>query len=141
MQHVALVKKRCLDAILSGAKTIESRLTVARKPPFGVIEPGHVIYFKQSGGFFRARAAVERVEFFEVLTPEQVRDLARRFEPDVLGGPDYWLAKERARFASFVWFTRVQPIEAGPAYRRWKSFHPRSAWMPGPRPLVRAAAR
>lgn len=141
MHHVALVKKRCLDAILSGDKQVESRLTVARKPPFAVVQPGHVVYFKQSGGPFRARAVVERVEFFESLTPGAVRGLAERFEPVVLGGPEYWNAKERARYASFVWIGAVERVAAGPPYRRWRSFHPRSAWMPGPAPLVRAPAR
>jgi ASC-1-like (ASCH) protein len=141
MQHVVLVRKRCLDAILAGEKRVESRLTVSRRAPFGLVEPGHLIYFKETGGPFRARALAERVEFFETLTPEKVRALAARFEPLVLAGEAYWSERVRARYASFVWLAEVRPVESGPAYRRWRSFHPRSAWIAGPPPLVRPPLR
>lgn len=139
MQHVALVGKRCLDAILEGRKRVESRLTVSRRAPFGLIEPGHVVFFKQTGGPFRARATIQRVEFFERLTPDAVRELAERFEPLVLGGEAYWADRRAARFASFMWLDAVRPLHTGPTYRRWRSFHPRAAWIPGPRPLLRLA--
>lgn len=141
MQHVALVRKACLEAILEGRKRVESRLTVSRRPPFGRVAPGDVVFFKEVGGPFRACAMVERVEFHVVEGPDMLRELAERFEPVVLGGASYWRERASARYASFVYLSGVRSIDAGPDYRRWRSFHPRSGWILGPEPLVRLPAR
>lgn len=145
VQHVAIVHRRYLDAILEGRKRVEARLTRARKAPFGVVAPGHRVYLKQAGGPIRGVALVRRVVCVEGLTPEGVRRLRERFEPEVGAGGAFWEGKALARFATFVWLEEVEPADEGPDYRAWRGFHPRSAWIsagraPGRRALLGPAA-
>ena len=45
-KHLAIFKGKAGDAILSGKKTIESRFSKVKNPPFGVIGSGDLVYIK-----------------------------------------------------------------------------------------------
>jgi ASC-1-like (ASCH) protein len=128
MVHVAIVDPRCARDILAGVKTIESRLSLQRRAPFGRVAPGDVIYFKRRSGRFAASARVRRVASFEALTPARVDRLRERFDARVRGGRAYWAAKRASRYATLIWLTRVAPVDTGPEYRGRPGFSPRAAW-------------
>lgn len=109
MNHLAVVRRAYLDLILSGEKTIESRLTKVRCAPFGRIERGDGVFFKEPSGPVRARARVARVRIHENLTPGGVRDLRRRHNGRIHGERDYWSAKRDARYAVLIWLDHVEP--------------------------------
>ena len=115
--HVAILHKAYLKLVLTGEKTVESRLYRSARPPYGAIQPGERIYLKLAGGPFTALARAGRVEHHEALGPDDVDALHRRFEPAVRGGDAYWHAKRAARYATFVELVDVEPIDVGPAYR------------------------
>ena len=71
--------KNYLDAILNGSKTVESRLTKGRTPPFGCIEPGDKLFFKQSGGPVRAVGIVAAVKSFDNLTPAKIAEIKSKY--------------------------------------------------------------
>ncbi len=50
VDHLAILKRTYLELILAGVKTIECRLTVMAKPPFGVLKKGQ-------RGMFSTRSA------------------------------------------------------------------------------------
>lgn len=114
--HVAILKRPYLNLILSGQKTIESRLTRTAQPPFGSIEPGERIFLKASSGPFMATAVAGRVEQHRDLEPYDVLRLRVRHDLAVCGDDAYWEMKRDSRFAVFVELTRVEPIETGPVY-------------------------
>lgn len=114
--HVAILRKPYLDAILQGEKSIESRLTRNRQPPFGRIEPGERLFIKQSGGPFRAIARAAAVEQHEDLTPDDIRALQRHYASTVGDAPAYWRSKATSRYAVFITLADVEPIDVGPAY-------------------------
>jgi ASC-1-like (ASCH) protein len=127
MHHVAILHSEYVDAILSGEKTIESRLSVVRGAPFGKVEPGDVIHFKRSGGGFGAAAHVSGVMSFEDLRPADVRMLAKRYGAQVAAPESYWTERLESRFATFIMLSGVKASVAVPA-----GFAPtpgaRSAW-------------
>lgn len=108
--HLMIVHPRYAPDILSGRKSVESRLGRDRRAPFGRVCPGEQIYIKSTGGPVFASTRVERVDEFEDLTPDDLDRLCAVYEPRVLGGLDYWDSKRDARFATMIWMGPVRPV-------------------------------
>jgi len=138
--HLAIIGSAYLVLILAGLKSVESRLSLTRREPFGRVRPGDTILFRVRGGGYAARARVARVESFEGLDPDGVRALAERYEPLVRGGRAYWAGKRHARYATLMWLERPRPETRGPAWtphgRAWLTLGPPP---PPPRDLRRPA--
>ena len=115
--HVAILKPAYVKAILRGEKTVESRMTTTRQPPFGQIAAGERLFLKASGGPFMATAIAGDVEQHEGLDREATRLLYRRYHASVGGDAAYWQSKADSRFAVFVTLRDVEPMDVGPAYR------------------------
>lgn len=114
--HVAILKRPYLKLILSGRKTVESRLTRNTPPPYDAIQTGERIFLKASSGPFMATALAGTIEQHSNLTPADIKILRKRLDPAVCGNDEYWQMKRESRFAVFVQLTHVEPIEVGPAY-------------------------
>lgn len=114
MNHLAIIYAPYIDAILEGRKTVESRLSLTLRAPYGVVSPGDVIFLKERSGPVRGAATVERVECFEDLTPARVRELRRRFSHAILGPDAYWEEKRLSRYATFIWLTDMRADIAPP---------------------------
>ena len=72
--------------ILTGEKTIESRWYKNRYKPWGEIEVGDDIYFKDSGSPVTIKATVGKVLQLDRLTPKKVKVLLKRYaKADGLG--------------------------------------------------------
>lgn len=123
--HVAILKPTYIRQILSGVKTVESRMTKTEQAPFGRIAPGERLFFKESGGVFRAMAIVNEVESFVDPTPEAYKKLEQQWRPCVGGDDAYWKLKRESRFLTFVQLREVEPIDVGPVYPKsaWKAWH------------------
>ncbi len=129
MDHIAILHAPYIDAILSGAKTVESRLSLHRRAPWGVVEPGHTVYFKQRSGPFRLRATAGRIDLWEDLAPRDVDELAREHRHTVCAPASYWRGKRTARYATLIWLDDITPIDEGPAHppmygRGWLTLTP-----------------
>jgi ASC-1-like (ASCH) protein len=81
MDHVAIMKKSWgfIDKILAGEKTIESRWSASRRKPWGAVQQGDIIYFKNSGEPVAAKACVERVIQLSALTPASVKKILKKY--------------------------------------------------------------
>lgn len=112
--HIAIVHPRFANPILSGAKSVEARLSRVRCAPFNRVHPADRLYFKAAGGGFFATALVERVWRADGLSPPEVRALRDRLEPLVQGGRAFWSARRDARFGTFIWLTKVETVGSGP---------------------------
>jgi hypothetical protein len=133
-EHAAILHKPYAQAVLSGIKTIESRLSVQRREPYGVVRPGERLWIRAAGGGFVARAVIARVEFHADLDEQGVDQLRARYGGLILGDEAYWEAKRRARYATLLWLSEVEPASHGPSFR-WL---PRSGWASRPVGRVRA---
>lgn len=129
MIHVAIVLPRYAEALATGRKSVEARLTRNRIAPYGAVAVGDRIYFKESSGPFVLTAVAAEVEHVDGLTPSGVVKLRRRFDLRVLGSPEYWRSKSIARYATFVTVSDVETIAFGPEYKSDPAWRPRSAWM------------
>lgn len=113
-RHIAILRPCYLRLILDGSKTVESRLTVRRIPPFGVVSVGDTIHFKASSGPYRAVATAAAVEYHERLTPDRIRRLQRRHNHAVGGDDAYWSSKLNCRHATFITLANVAATRQGP---------------------------
>lgn len=114
MIHVAILMKSYVEMVLSGRKTIESRLTKTARAPYGMIERGERIYFKQSSGPFRATAVVDQVLFVDELTPKRLKELKRAYNGGICGDDAFWERKRDSNYASLIWLRGVEAVEYGP---------------------------
>lgn len=79
--HLAIMKKSwgLTKKILSGHKTIESRWYKNQYKPWKEIQPGDIVYFKDSGEPVCLKAVVDKVLRFDALTPLKVEALLREY--------------------------------------------------------------
>ncbi|MCZ6834288.1 MAG: ASCH domain-containing protein [Planctomycetota bacterium] len=127
MMHIAIIRKKYLDRILSGSKCIECRLTKQKRAPFGQIKTGETIFLKQSSGSYRAVAKAGRVEFKSDLTSGRIRDIRREFAEELEGDDDFWESKMDCSYLTLIWLEDVMPTNLGPTIaplqgRAWVTF-------------------
>lgn len=81
MEHVAIMKKSwgLIPKILSGEKIIESRWYKNKSAPWGRIQKGDKIYFKNSGELVTIKTEVEKVITFSDLTPQKVKQILDKY--------------------------------------------------------------
>lgn len=84
MDHLAIMKKSwgLTEKILAGQKRIESRWYQTKRSPWGEINAGDTIYFKNSGELVSLKAGVGKVISFSDLTPPKVKWILDRYGDD-----------------------------------------------------------
>ncbi len=108
--HIAIIAPAVARRLLDGTKTIESRFSRTRRPPFGCVGAGDRVVFKLSGGPCVVDARVRRVQEFTNLTPRSVNSLRRRWNALVAADQAYWRRRLGCRFGVLVWLESVRPI-------------------------------
>jgi len=109
--HLVILKKPYLDLILTGEKTIELRLTRARRPTCGRVSPGDRLLLKASAGPVCGRAMVEDVKYYEDLTPEGIVGIRRCYGHRIGGDDAIWESMMNCRSGFVVWLADVRRIE------------------------------
>jgi ASC-1-like (ASCH) protein len=109
--HLVILKKPYLDAILSGRKRIESRFRRTRRSPFGKVRPGDKLFLKESAGLVCGMATVAAVKNFENLTPKRIIELKEQYNHPIKGGDEYWQSKADCKFGFLVWLRDVRAIK------------------------------
>jgi ASC-1-like (ASCH) protein len=84
MDHVAIMRKGwgMLPKILAEEKTIESRWYKNKAAPWGKIQTGDTVYFKNSGEPVSVRVRVRRILSFENLNPARVKEILEKYGRD-----------------------------------------------------------
>lgn len=122
--HLVILKKQYIDAILDGSKTVESRLMKGRVQPFGCIEPGDTLFFKQSSGPVCAIGTAAAVKSFENLTSAKILEIKSKYNRYILGSDEYWESKSDSVFCILTRIKSVKPI--GPVWIKKKDWR---AWV------------
>jgi len=138
-RHVAVLRRRYLDALLAGEKRVESRLSLARVAPFERVRAGDLVYLKAPGAPVEAVAAVEAARFYEIDGPAGVAALRDRFNHLIGAPPDYWRAKRLARYATLLWLDPPRPLEPRDAPPAVPPLFGRGWLALGPAPARRSA--
>jgi ASC-1-like (ASCH) protein len=99
MHHIAILdkKRKLLQRIISGEKTIESRWYKTKRMPWHAIAKGDTIYFKDCGKPVTAKAKVKDVLFFDNLSREKVLSIIQKYGRAIgfrsLEYTDYYIGK------------------------------------------------
>ena len=133
MDHVAIMKKSwgLTQKILTGKKKIESRWYKLKYSPWGKIEKGDNIYFKDSGEPVSIKAEVEKVLSFSDLTPQKVKNILYEYGRD--DGieknkiPDFFELFKNKKYCLLIFLKnpkRIKPFEIDKT-----GFGMMSAWL------------
>src|SRR5437773_228527 len=77
--HLVILRPPYLDMILSGEKTVESRLSLQRHPAATRCLPGDRLYLKRTGGGIECRATVARIDVYAGLDVEALRAVSEEW--------------------------------------------------------------
>jgi hypothetical protein len=108
--HLAVFVEPFLGFLLGGKKTVESRFSVNRCPPFGRVHSGDLVLVKQSGGPIVAVAEVSEVWYYE-LDGDARAFIRSRFGRQLCVEPDFWKSKADSCYATLIQFSRIDQVE------------------------------
>ncbi|MDB5301805.1 MAG: hypothetical protein JWO87_3468 [Phycisphaerales bacterium] len=112
--HLAILVDRFLQAVLEGRKTIESRFSVFRCPPFGRVREGDVLLLKKSGGAVMGICRVGKTWSYE-LDRDSRRFIRDEFSEAMCAQDDeFWRARERGNYATLMQVKNVRRITPMP---------------------------
>ncbi len=125
-QHLAILVQPFLDLILKKEKTIETRFTKVKCPPFQKVQEGDVILLKQSGGLVVGEMVAAKVAYFSNITPEKMEEL-KKYSSEICAGyePNFWEKRKNARYISFIHIASVKKYEKPYPYLK----KDRRAWL------------
>ena len=100
-QHLAIFNPPFLNLILEGEKTVDGRFSKVRCAPFGVVQEGDVVLMKESGGLVKGSFIVAKLESFENLTQEKLKELETRYSKSLCANadPQYWQKRRASKYA------------------------------------------
>ena len=127
MDHLAILKKKWLEKILSGEKTIESRWYKQKRTPYQKITKEDVIYFKESGKQVTVKATVQEALFFDALTEEKIRDILQRYGKQIGMGLDAVSKLLDKNYCTLVVLKEVESIQ--PFQINKQGFGNMAAWI------------
>jgi hypothetical protein len=106
--HLAVFVEPFLTAVLEGRKTMESRFTLTRQPPWRCVEPGDIILLKRSGGAIVGLVRAGEAQSHE-LSPSLVRLLRERFGVQLCAtDDDFWSRRADKNYATLIEISDVE---------------------------------
>lgn len=129
MEHLAILskKRKLLSKILSGEKKIESRWYKFKRPPFGSIFKGDVIYFKESGEPVSVKAKVEKIQTYDNLNPPLINKIIAEYGTLIGINSSFIQEVKDKRFCILIYLNSVQKIE--PFEINKKGYGLMNAWI------------
>lgn len=101
-KHLAIFKGNGGELILSGKKTVESRFSRRKSPPFGVISGGDLVYIKPSGEDIIGQFKVKKVIFYDNLDLSDLSHLREKFGEDLVVDEAYWKKKAGSKYGTLI---------------------------------------
>jgi len=121
--HLAVCAEPYLYYILDGTKTVESRFSSVKCPPFERVSKGDLIFLKKVSGPIVGLCRVESATFYE-LTPNTFNNIRDEFSQGICPAPGFWEARVNAAFATLITISQVQRIEPF-----WVTKRDRRGWV------------
>lgn len=113
-KHLAIFKGEGAELILSGKKTIESRFSKRKDPPFGQISTGDLVYIKPSGKDIIGQFRVKKVIFYDGLDEKDIKEIREKYGSKLAVDESYWKGKETAKYATLIFIGEVDPFITSP---------------------------
>lgn len=113
------MRKSAIEAILSGKKTIETRFSQRKIPPFGIISRGDLIFMKPPGAEIIGQFRVKRVIFFDGLDEIDIENIFNQYKELISeGNPDedqkYQQQKSHSSYASLIFIADSERFITSP---------------------------
>lgn len=105
MKHLVIVKGEVGEAILSGKKTIESRFSKVKNPPFGVISSGDLVYIKPVGKDIIGQFRVKKVIFFDKFNLDDIKDLKKQYGEELNIEDNYWEKNKNSYYGTLIFIS------------------------------------
>lgn len=105
--HLAILNQPYLDRIIVGQKTVESRFTKSRIPPFGRVNGGDVLFLKQSAGPIIGIAIVSKTEFLGPLSATDVLKVMNRYQKELTLENEFRQLKKDSKYVSLMHIAKV----------------------------------
>jgi len=123
--HVAILREPYLQEILDGKKTIESRFSRVKCPPYEVVSPGDTIYLKRTGGPIVATATAGLITFMHAMHGViDIKEVAAK-HPGIRARDDYINTKAESRYGTLIWLENVTKLPEPVAFPK----KDRRAWV------------
>ena len=131
--HLAVFLEPYPSYILDGQKTVESRFSVKRIPPYRRVGVGDVLLLKGTGGPIVGIGRISQVWSYHI-DPESLCELQSVFSDALCAqDPEFWAERSNASFATLMRLDHVQsiaPVYVGKSDRRgWVVLRRRSRQM------------
>lgn len=102
VKHLAIFKGEIGEMILNGKKSIESRFSKRKDPPFGQIASGDLVYIKPSGKDPIGQFKVKKVIFYDGLNTEDIESIKKQFGNEISAEEGYWEKKTDSKYGSLI---------------------------------------
>lgn len=109
--HLAILTQPYLDKIIVGKKTIESRFSKMRVPPFYKVQKGDILLLKETAGPIAAIALVANVKFFGPLKPRDVELVMAEYSDGLALEESFTKAKQDSKYATLINIGEVLPVK------------------------------
>lgn len=106
--------KATIESILSGVKTIETRFSLHKIVPFGVVGVGDIVYLKPPGEEIVGQFSVKKVIFYEGLTLDDLGYLSHLYQKEIAASEDYWEKKKEAKFGTLIFISESERFITSP---------------------------
>jgi hypothetical protein len=116
--HLAIFVEPYLGYLLEGHKTVESRFSAVRCPPYRRVQRGDVLLLKLSGGAVVGICQVGQTWFYR-LDPRSWQTIRKEFTQALCAqDPSFWESRQRASFATLMQVENVRRIDPIPWIKR-----------------------
>ena len=133
--HLGIFVEPYLSYILNGSKTVESRFTQNRQPPYRKVFINDVILLKEASGGIIGKATAQKVWSYNLTETSDVTVASIREEmnDEILADKEFWEEKANAKFVTLIKLTDVykfdNPIKIKKEDRRtWVVLKYRIGW-------------
>ena len=103
-EHLAIFAKGWIELILSGKKTIESRVNARRIIPYNRVETCDKVWMKERSGPILGSFVVSEVETYYPLDQSLIEELYEMYSEQIFGttSPFGWAVWQNKRCATFL---------------------------------------
>lgn len=114
MKHLSVFTGTLAEDILIGKKTIESRFSKSKIPPFGVISSEDLVYIKPSGKDIIGQFRVQKVYSYDGLTKQDILDLKNKFGKQIAADESFWKSKMDSKYATLIFIGQTTRFITSP---------------------------
>jgi dephospho-CoA kinase len=116
--HLGVFVEPYLSYLLEGHKTVESRFSAVRCPPYRRVQRGDVLLLKLSGGAVVGICQVGQTWFYR-LDPRSWQTIRKEFTEALCAqDPGFWESRQGASFATIMQVENVRRIDPIPWIKR-----------------------